>query len=299
VWLKKDLMDADSQEFAKDVLNHMRKRLSDYQELYGDLFNLEATPAESTAYRLAKHDKKHYRDIITATDGSNPYYTNSSHIPVGATDSITEALNIQNDLQVLYTSGTVFHTFLGQKLNDWQSAMHLVKKIAENYSLPYFTLTPTYSICKNHGYIAGEQNLCPICNEETEVYSRITGYYRPIKNWNVGKQAEFNNRFEYNINNKTIFNNSLNSKAEEIVNKYVDSIMLFTTDGCPKCRMVQMLLDKSNIKYTIILADKEVDKSLKYQVNSVPALVSFSNEKVEKLVSFSNIANFINNYHGN
>lgn len=199
-WLRKDLSAPEAQQFAKDVLNHMRERLSDYQVLYGDLYNLEATPAESTAYRFAKHDKKLYPDIITANENGTPYYTNSSHLPIGYTDDIFEALDIQDELQTLYTSGTVFHAFLGEKLPDWKSAAILVRKIAENYRLPYYTLSPTYSICKNHGYLAGEVKSCPVCGEGTEIYSRITGYYRPVQNWNDGKAQEFKDRRTYNVN---------------------------------------------------------------------------------------------------
>ena len=158
-WIRADMTDPRTQQFAKDVLNHMRERLSDYQEMYdNELYNLEATPAESTAFRLAKHDRKRYPDIITAAEpGGTPYYTNSSHLPVGYTDDLFSALDIQDGLQTLYTSGTVFHAFLGERLGDWHAAAKLVKKIAENYKLPYYTLSPTYSICKNHGYLAGEQ----------------------------------------------------------------------------------------------------------------------------------------------
>lgn len=188
-WLKKDMTYKETQDFTIEVLNYMRNRLSDYQEMYGDLFNLEATPAESTAYRLAKHDVEKYPDIITAAKSCDdtPYYTNSSHLPVGYTEDVFSALDIQDELQTLYTSGTVFHAFLGEKLPDWKAAMTLVRKIAENYKLPYYTISPTYSVCSEHGYLAGEQNTCPICGKKTEVYSRITGYYRPVQNWNDGK----------------------------------------------------------------------------------------------------------------
>ena len=181
------------------MLNHRRERLSDYQELYGDLYNLEATPAESTTYRFAKHDKELYPDIITANMNGSPYYTNSSHLPVGYTEDVFSALDIQDDLQTLYTSGTVFHAFLGEKLPDWRAAANLVRKIAENYKLPYYTMSPTYSICQDHGYLTGEQSTCPICGKKTEVYSRITGYYRPVQNWNDGKLQEFKDRRVYNI----------------------------------------------------------------------------------------------------
>ena len=179
----------------------MRERLSDYQEEYGDLYNLEATPAESTSYRLAKHDRARYPEIITASDSQDatPYYTNSSHLPVGYTEDIFAALDIQDELQTLYTSGTVFHAFLGEKLPDWQSAAALVRKIAENYQLPYYTISPTYSVCRDHGYLSGEQYSCPYCGRTTEVYSRITGYYRPVQNWNDGKAQEFKDRKLYDL----------------------------------------------------------------------------------------------------
>ena len=206
-WIRKDLSNPEAQQFMKDVLNHMRNRLSDYQEIYeNELYNLEAAPAESTAFRLAKHDKEKYPDIITAQkdcDGT-PYYTNSSHLPVGYTEDVFSALDIQDELQTLYTSGTVFHAFLGEKLPSWQSAMSLVRKIAENYKLPYYTMSPTYSVCKTHGYLTGEQYKCPICGEPTEVYSRITGYYRPVQNWNDGKKQEFKDRKTYDISHSVL-----------------------------------------------------------------------------------------------
>ncbi len=196
-WIRKDLREDEAVKFTVDVLNHMRERLKDYQEKYGDLYNLEATPAESTAYRFAKHDKEKFPNIITANMQGDPYYTNSSHLPVGTTDDIFNALDVQDELQTLYTSGTVFHTFLGEKLPDWKAAANLVRTIANNYKLPYYTLSPTYSVCKNHGYITGEVYTCPHCGEATEVNSRITGYYRPVQNWNDGKAQEFKDRKEY------------------------------------------------------------------------------------------------------
>ena len=196
-WLRCDLTDPRAQEFAAQVLDHMRDRLVVYQERYGDLYNLEATPAESTSYRLAKHDKEQFPDIVCAGGEGTPYYTNSSHLPVGCTDDVFSALDVQDDLQTRYTSGTVFHAFLGEKLPDWRAAAQLVRAIAENYRLPYYTLSPTYSVCRTHGYLAGEQRACPQCGAETEVYSRITGYYRPLKNWNEGKAQEYADRTEY------------------------------------------------------------------------------------------------------
>ncbi len=166
-WLGKDMTHPETQKFTKDVLNHMRERLSDYQEEYGDLYNLEATPAESTTYRLAKHDKKRYPGYHhdCREEADTPYYTNSSHLPVDYTADIFDALDIQDELQTLYTSGTVFHAFLGEKLPDWKAAAKLVRTIAENYKLPYYTMSPTYSICKDHGYLIGEHFTCPICGQ--------------------------------------------------------------------------------------------------------------------------------------
>ena len=193
-----DITSEKGSNFAVDLLQHMRERLSDYQEQYGALFNLEATPAESTTYRFAKHDVEEYPDIITAGgNGMSPYYTNSTHLPVGYTEDIFDALEKEDQFQTLYTSGTVFHGFLGERLPDWKSAATLVRKIAENFRLPYYTMSPTYSVCAEHGYIQGEHFNCPTCGQTAEVYSRITGYYRPVRNWNDGKLAEFKSRKTY------------------------------------------------------------------------------------------------------
>ena len=199
-WIGEDLSHPKAAAWTAKVLDFMREKLKDYQEEYGNLFNLEATPAESTAYRLAKHDRVLYPDIITAgKKGETPYYTNSSHLPVGFTSDVFEALDIQDNLQTKYTSGTVFHCFLGEKLPDWKAAMQLVRAVAENYRLPYFTLSPVYSVCEEHGYLSGEQKVCPVCGKPTEVYSRITGYYRPVSNWNDGKLQEFEDRKSYEV----------------------------------------------------------------------------------------------------
>ena len=251
-WLHEDLTCAGAQRFARDVLNHMRERLSDYQEKYGDLYNLEATPAESTSYRLAKHDVELYPGIITANMDGTPYYTNSSHLPVGYTEDIFSALDVQDELQTLYTSGTVFHAFLGEKLPDWRAAAALVRKIAENYRLPYYTMSPTYSICKNHGYIAGECYTCPDCGEKTEVYSRITGYYRPVQNWNNGKAQEFKDRKVYNIGASRLTHKGPLAESPacapaETAADEPDELLLFTTKTCPNCRMACMMLDKAGI----------------------------------------------------
>ena len=290
-WIRKDLTDAAAQAFTKDVLNHMRERLSDYQELYGDLYNLEATPAESTAFRLAKHDKEKYPDIITAakTCDETPYYTNSSHLPVGFTDDVFSALDIQDELQTLYTSGTVFHAFLGEKLPTWQSAASLVRKIAENYKLPYYTMSPTYSICKTHGYLAGEQKTCPICGEPTEVYSRITGYYRPVQNWNDGKLQEYKARKTYRTDTEFIIPTKKveEPKEKELeVEDYCDvcqisaatempsdeEYILVATPTCPNCKMIAAMMDRNNIKYKKIFANDNVEFCQEHNITQAPTL---------------------------
>ena len=274
-WLGKDLTHKECQEFTKNVLNHMRERLSDYQEKYGDLYNLEATPAESTSFRFAKHDKKRYPDIISASNNENvPYYTNSSHLPVDFTSDIFEALDIQDELQTLYTSGTVFHAFLGEKLENWQTCMQLVRKIAENYKLPYYTMSPTYSVCPKHGYLAGEHYTCPECGTKAEVYSRITGYYRPVQNWNDGKSQEFKERKNYDIKNSKLKHEKCECKCEESKkNEKVDALTLFTTKTCPNCKMAKMLLDKAGIKYNVIDAEENAELTNKFGVKKAPTLI--------------------------
>ncbi|MBE6786239.1 MAG: ribonucleoside triphosphate reductase [Ruminococcaceae bacterium] len=297
-WLRCNLVDDRAQQFAKDVLNHMRERLSDYQEKYGDLYNLEATPAESTSYRLAKHDVKHYPDIITAGDKEKketPYYTNSSHLPVGYTDDIFEALDKQDELHTLYTSGTVFHAYLGEKLPDWKSAANLVKKIAENYRLPYYSISPTYSVCKNHGYIAGEVYTCPDCGETTEVYSRITGYYRPVQNWNDGKSQEYKHRVEYNPSKigDRIFEAKQEIKAaEENCVACEDKTILFATTTCPNCKMAARFLDMAGISYEKVYADENKALAEEYGIQQAPTLVVIRDGKAEKIVNLSNIRAF-------
>ncbi len=283
-WLRADLTHKETQEFAREVLNHMRERLVVYQEEYGDLYNLEATPAESTTYRLAKHDKQLYPDIITATeDGNTPYYTNSSHLPVGYTEDIFEALDVQDELQTLYTSGTVFHAFLGEKLPDWKAAASLVRKISQNYKLPYYTFSPTYSICKDHGYIAGEQYVCPICGRTTEVYSRITGYYRPVQNWNAGKTQEYKERKVYDIGHSVLKGRQALKEApvqpESREEKSVPSssaegrVLLFTTKTCPNCKMAGRLLEKAGIAYELIDAQEQAQLSERFSIMQAPTLV--------------------------
>ena len=296
-WIKKDMTTKETQDFSIKVLNHMRTRLSDYQEKYGDLYNLEATPAESTSYRLAKHDRKRFPDIITASkDGETPYYTNSSHLPVGYTEDIFEALEIQDELQTLYTSGTVFHAFLGEKLPNWSSAAALVKKIAENFRLPYYTLSPTYSICTQHGYIAGEKNTCPICGGKTEVYSRITGYYRPVQNWNDGKAQEYKDRKEYDIEHavNAVIDRTLEEKVfEDNSQTLTDGIYLFTTATCPNCRMAKTFLGQANVEYHEVLATDNVELVKSLNITSAPTLVVVENGNTEVVENVSNIRRFI------
>ena len=278
-WLRADLTHEETQKFAKDVLNHMRERLSDYQEQYGDLYNLEATPAESTTYRFAKHDKQEFPDIITANENGTPYYTNSSHLPVGYTEDIFSALDIQDELQTLYTSGTVFHAFLGEKLPDWKAAANLVRKIAENYKLPYYTMSPTYSVCADHGYLTGEQHVCPICGKEAEVYSRITGYYRPVKNWNDGKTQEFKDRKVYDINHSHLrragrAGSQVTVDSTPAQKADSDELLLFTTRTCPNCRQAISLLDKAGISYRKVVAEESPDLTTRYGVRQAPMVWS-------------------------
>ena len=298
-WLRADLSQGKTQKFTKEVLVHMRERLSDYQEQYGDLYNLEATPAESTTYRLAKHDKEKWSDIITAGhEGDKPYYTNSSHLPVDYTTDIFDALDIQDELQTLYTSGTVFHAFLGEKLPDWKAAANLVRTIAENYKLPYYTMSPTYSICKEHGYLVGEQKICPKCGNVTEVYGRITGYYRPVQNWNDGKLQEYANRTEYKMGN-TVYTTgkklkNADTKSVPIAGR-AKNIYLFTTKTCPNCRLAKEYL--KNVDYTIVDAEENMDLAVQYGVMQAPTLVIVSGQSEQKYVNVSNIrkyAEFLN-----
>ena len=297
-WLRADLTHEETQRFAKDVLNHMRERLSDYQEEYGDLYNLEATPAESTTYRFAKHDKEQFPDIITANENGTPYYTNSSHLPVGYTEDIFSALDVQDELQTLYTSGTVFHAFLGEKLPDWKAAATLVRKIAENYKLPYYTMSPTYSVCKNHGYLTGEQYTCPICGEKTEVYSRITGYYRPVQNWNDGKTQEFKDRKVYDLTRSHlrragIAGSQVTVEGLESASAPADDLLLFTTQTCPNCRQAERLLQQAGLPYQKVLAEEHPELTTRYGVRQAPTLVAITGGEAVKAVGLGPVKKFI------
>lgn len=305
-WLGEDLTHVETQEFAKDVLNHMRDRLADYQEEYGDLYNLEATPAESTSYRLAKHDVAKFPDIKTAgKPGDTPFYTNSSHLPVEYTSDIFDALDIQDDLQTLYTSGTVFHAFLGEKLDSWDAAAKLVKTIAENYKIPYYTLSPTYSVCKEHGYIAGEHFTCPHCGQKAEVYSRITGYYRPVQNWNEGKTQEYKNRKLYDIKHsilkkgdraKACDGENISAKTEAMVTNQTAEDKgqlryLFTTKTCPNCEIAKEILEDED--YILVDAQDDVELTKKYGVMQAPTLVVVDGIETTKYVNASNIQRYV------
>ncbi len=307
-WIGEDLTHEKAQQFAKDVLNHMRERLSDYQEKYGDLYNLEATPAESTSYRFAKHDREQFPDIKTANMDGTPYYTNSSHLPVGFTEDVYTALDVQDELQTLYTSGTVFHAFLGEKLPDWKAAANLVRKIAENYKLPYYTMSPTYSICREHGYLSGEQKVCPHCGQKTEVYSRITGYYRPVANWNDGKVQEYADRKTYNIGASVLTHQgpavqekkiaSVNKQTGFLENNEDDlenvNIMLFKTNTCPNCKIATALLDKAGVDYRMINAEEKPELARQFSVMQAPTLIIREDDGFTAYPGVSDIRGWLN-----
>ena len=300
-WVRSDMTTAACQDFTQEVLDHMLERLKDYQEEYGDLYNLEATPAESTTYRFAKQDTEDFPDIITAAEpGGTPYYTNSSHLPVGYTEDIFSALDVQDKLQTMYTSGTVFHAFLGEKLPDWKAAANLVRKIAENYRLPYYTMSPTYSVCKNHGYLTGEVFSCPDCGEETEVWSRITGYYRPVKNWNAGKTQEYKDRREYNIGTSKLTHQGPVESYVEVSREEAPVVpsdgprsILFATPTCPNCRIATSYLDKAGYAYEKLFADENAELAMSYGVKQAPTLVVVGENGYEKFAGAGAIKKFL------
>lgn len=314
-WIDSDITKPEGRDFSIEVLNHMRDRLSDYQEMYGDLFNLEATPAESTTYRFAKHDTEEFADIITAAcKDQAPYYTNSTHLPVNYTEDIFDALEMEDEMQTLYTSGTVFHGFLGERMPDWKAAANLVKKIAYNFKLPYYTLSPTYSICENHGYIAGEHFSCPHCGNATEVYSRITGYYRPVRNWNDGKSSEFENRKTYEPEELFSVNRNLLEEAgvemprvgtqtlgranrveSPASNSDAEKVILVTTKTCPNCQAAKNYLNQAGIEYDVILADEAdgAEIAVQYNISAAPTLIVQSGEEAELYSNVSNIRAYI------
>ena len=299
-WLGMDLTHKESQAFVEKMLNHMRDRLSDYQEKYApELFNLEATPAESTSYRFAKHDKERFPDIKTANEHGTPYYTNSTNLPVGTTDDVFDALDVQDRFQPLYTSGTVFHTFLGEKLPDWKSAAKLVKTITDTYKLPYVSVSPTYSVCPDHGYIAGEHFKCPICQREAEVYSRITGYYRPVKNWNDGKSQEFKDRKVYDAmrsgvlldrgaNVKTPVQNHAeaeqkaeNSTATPAGNTANETPVkaeggiptMYVKNHCPKCKGAEQRFKINKVEYNVVNCSEHMNIARELGITQTPTII--------------------------
>jgi ribonucleoside-triphosphate reductase len=312
----------EGRDFALKLLKYMKTRLADFQEETGDLFNLEATPAESTSYRLAKHDKERYPEII-ASGTDEPYYTNSSQLPVGYTSDIFDALDLQEELQTVYTGGTVFHVFLGEAISDWRACAQLVKTIAYSYRIPYFTISPTYSICPVHGYLAGEHFFCPLCAAEerrkmeqkgekidegaqilgtrTEVYSRIVGYYRSVKNWNAGKKAEYKERRVFDPDSKPNERATCNSpvqrdcKAEsespehgvseahyesvedDISKAHYDGasiVLLFTRKNCPNCPPVRRAL-AGNVDFEEIDADSQegMAQASRFEIYSTPTVL--------------------------
>ncbi|MDR2547232.1 MAG: ribonucleoside triphosphate reductase [Lachnospiraceae bacterium] len=290
-WLRADMSDKETQEFTRKVLRHMLDRLLVYQEKYGNLYNLEATPAESTSYRLAKHDRERWPDIKGAgLDTEAPYYTNSSNLPVDYTNDIFDALDIQDEIQTLYTSGTVFHAFLGEKLPDWKAASSLIRAIAENYRLPYYTMSPTYSICQEHGYLTGEQKNCPKCAKTCEVYSRITGYYRPISNWNDGKSNEYKNRINYSPD-ASAKNDTNESNADDAENQQEGAVYLFTTKTCPNCKTAKECL--RGITYKTVDAEENSDLAARYNVMQAPTLVVISGGEPRKFVSTVSIKKYV------
>jgi ribonucleoside-triphosphate reductase len=330
-WLSTDITTEDGRKFAKEVLNHMRNRLSDYQEQYGDLYNLEATPAESTTYRFAKHDTEEYPDIVTAgMEGQAPYYTNSTHLPVGYTEDIFEALEKEDELQTLYTSGTVFHAFLGERLKDWKSAANLVKKIAQNFKLPYYTLSPTYSVCHEHGYLNGEHKKCPFCGKETEVYSRITGYYRPVKNWNDGKAAEYKNRRTYEVESEKkegserTYRDTVGEALKENVSRnfvrvkpvvirpedlrepeialkkesHSDRMILLSTKTCPNCNTAKRMLEGAGMQFDVMYAEDPEGAALakELHVSQAPTLLIPHGKSYETIPNVSNIKGFVDRF---
>jgi len=321
-WIKENIAGHKGLKFSQEVLDFMREKLKNYQEETGGLYNLEATPAESTAYRLAKMDKARWDDIVTAAanDSEKPFYTNSCHLPVNYTTDPFEALEIQDKLQTKFTGGTVFHTFLGEKLPSWQSAAALVKKIAYTFKLPYFTISPTYTICPKCGYSAGEHDSCPTCGGKVEVYSRITGYYRPVEHWNDGKKQEFEKRTEYQVSEKIVeetfggnepenccsIGTGLNTKIapESFVQPAASmsaapcsdkQVYLFTQKTCPNCPKAKEEMEGTPYLQVLDAAD-HMDLAKKFGIRSVPTVVVCENDGAYRTYSgLSDIISFKKN----
>lgn len=281
-FLQTSIATAEGHAFVEKVLLHMRKRLADYQEETGNLYNLEATPAEGTSYRLAKIDKKMYPNIIQSGD-TDPYYTNSSNLPVDYTDDVFEALKQQESLQTKYTGGTVFHVFLGESLPDAQSCRTLVRQIVNNFRIPYISISPTFSVCEHHGRFIGEREFCPECGAEMEVYSRITGYYRAVTFWNKGKKEEFKHRLTYDVAHSSLpececgcSHVPLNLEPDAAEEKKDEANSLFFySDDCVKCQAIKPFLKEQHFSGKSINTSEDEGFNLakKYQVRRLPALV--------------------------
>ncbi|MFX1514330.1 MAG: ribonucleoside triphosphate reductase [Promethearchaeota archaeon] len=289
-----DISTDEGKQFSIKTLKFIRDKIQSFQQETGNLYNLEATPAESTAYRFGKLDKEKYPDIITAGTNDAPYLTNSTQLPVNATSDLFFALEHQNDIQPLYTGGTIFHTFLGERLPDTESCKNLVRKIAENTKLPYFSITPTFSICPSHGYIIGQYPICPEkgCNHETEVYSRIVGYFRPVKNWNIGKRQEFTDRITFKpdlrpgpeINENRTYLAAIEIESPESVKDSVEKVLLFTQPSCVRCFSVKdYLMGKVDQKLKEINAgtDSGLQTAQRYNIRATPTVIFLdNNEKI-------------------
>ena len=273
-FMGKSIASEEGKNFAGEVLDFMRNRLVKYQEDTGNLYNLEATLAEGTSYRLAKIDKENYPDIITSGN-EEPYYTNSTQLPVGYTDDIFEALDLQDELQTKYTGGTVFHGFIGETIDDPETCKSLVRKIATNYQLPYFSITPTFSVCEEHGRMSGEHFTCPKCQKDCEVYSRIVGYYRPISNWNKGKKSEYKERTEFTLDKVS------GPEKEDPI-----SFTMFYSPKCGKCPPLKEYLQASNLHgvFTNVVTDEGLKEAEKLSVQSLPTVVLFKGGEILKCV---------------
>ena len=299
-FLKKSIATHEGHAFVEKVLLHMRDRLADYQEATGNLYNLEATPAEGTSYRLAKIDKETYADIIQSGT-TDPYYTNSSNLPVDYTSDVFEALKHQEGLQTKYTGGTVFHVFLGESLPDAASCRTLVRQIVSNFRIPYVSISPTFSVCETHGRFAGKREFCPECGSEMEVYSRITGYYRAVTFWNKGKKEEFKQRLNYDVANSICHCDSSDECSGECNNSEVsprtssEDVLFFYGDTCVKCQTIKPFLKEQNFKgkYVNTSEDAGLELARKYQIRNLPALVLpgdparviYDTEEIKKCVS--------------
>ncbi len=301
--LKVDLSTKEGKAFAIETLEFMREKIRGFQEETSNLYNLEATPAESTAYRFAKLDREKYPDIITAGTEDAPYLTNSTQLAVDTTTDVFFALEHQNDIQPLYTGGTIFHSFLGERLPNAESCKNLVRKIAENTKLPYFSITPTFSVCPSHGYLIGEHPTCPEpeCGQTTEVYSRIVGYFRPVQNWNVGKKQEFKDRITYKPTMEITDKSPeipLNIETETPSANKFSKILVFTQKSCPRCPSMKQYL-QINTNGDLEEIDAGTEEGLKiaknYGIMSTPTVVFLDNDNsvIGKVTSLTEVKKWV------